>query len=65
MSYNHLTIFERARIETLYEQGKPIRAIAEKLQRSPSTIFKRAKTVIHKKNPINLKMLKRNITNVG
>lgn len=38
MSYKHLTTFERARIETLYDQGKSIRTIAEKLDRSPSTI---------------------------
>ena len=38
MSYKHLTTFERARIETLYDQGKSIRTIAEKLGRSPSTI---------------------------
>lgn len=43
MSYSHLTTFERARIETLYEQGKPIRTIAEKLQRSPSTISRELK----------------------
>ncbi|BAC13676.1 transposase for IS658 (divided with OB1719 and OB1720) [Oceanobacillus iheyensis HTE831] len=38
MSYKHLTTFERARIETLYDQGKSIRTIPEKLDRSPSTI---------------------------
>lgn len=31
MSYQHLTTFERARIETLYDQGKSIRTIAKKL----------------------------------
>ncbi|WP_047982132.1 IS30 family transposase [Ornithinibacillus contaminans] len=43
MSYKHLTTFERARIETLYDQGKSIRTIAEKLERSPSTISRELK----------------------
>ncbi|SEO11459.1 Helix-turn-helix domain-containing protein [Amphibacillus marinus] len=38
MSYKHLTTFERARIETLYDQGNAIRRIARKLERSASTI---------------------------
>lgn len=43
MSYKHLTTFERARIETLYDEGKSIRSIAEKLKRSPSTISRELK----------------------
>ena len=43
MSYQHLTTFERTRIETLYDQGKSIRTIAEKLRRSPSTISRELK----------------------
>jgi len=43
MSYQHLTTFERARIETLYDQGKSIRTIAKKIERSPSTISRELK----------------------
>lgn len=43
MSYKHLTTFERARIETLHDQGISIRTIAEKLDRSPSTISRELK----------------------
>ncbi|SDC11399.1 IS30 family transposase [Shouchella lonarensis] len=43
MSYQHLTTFERARIETFYSQGQSIRAIAKKLNRSPSTISRELK----------------------
>jgi transposase, IS30 family len=38
MSYQHLTTFERARIETLKAEGKSLRDIAKRLNRSPSTI---------------------------
>lgn len=38
MSYQHLTTFERARIETLLKFGYSQRDIAKKLNRSPSTI---------------------------
>ncbi|QPR67140.1 IS30 family transposase [Lysinibacillus macroides] len=38
MSYTHLTIFERSKIETYVELGYSIRAIAKKMNRSPSTI---------------------------
>lgn len=38
MSYQHLTTFERARIETLLGNGFSINKIAKKLGRSPSTI---------------------------
>jgi len=38
MSYQHLTISERAKIETYLELGYSIRAIAKQLKRSPSTI---------------------------
>ena len=38
MSYTHLTINERAKIEILREEGSSIRAIARKLKRQPSTI---------------------------
>lgn len=38
MSYTHLTINERAKIEILLEEGLSIRAIAHKLKRQPSTI---------------------------
>ncbi|AUJ23242.1 hypothetical protein A21D_00127 [Virgibacillus dokdonensis] len=43
MSYKHLTTFERARIETLKDQGISIRTIAKKLNRSPSTISRELK----------------------
>ncbi len=43
MSYKHLNTFERARIEIFYEQGNSIRAIAKKLDRSPSTISRELK----------------------
>lgn len=38
MSYTHLTISERSKIETYLELGYSIRAIAKRIQRSPSTI---------------------------
>lgn len=38
MSYQHLTTFDRARIETLKAEGTSIREIAQRLERSPSTI---------------------------
>jgi transposase, IS30 family len=43
MSYQHLTTFERARIETLLDQGMSMRDIAKKLKRSPSTISRELK----------------------
>ncbi|WP_342535376.1 helix-turn-helix domain-containing protein [Lysinibacillus sp. FSL K6-1151] len=38
MSYTHVTINERAKIEILREEGHSIREIARKLNRDPSTI---------------------------
>ena len=38
MSYNHLAISERSKIETYIELGYSIRQIANRLKRSPSTI---------------------------
>lgn len=38
MSYTHLTISERSKIETYVELGYSIRAIAKRMHRSPSTI---------------------------
>ena len=38
MSYTHLTISERSKIETYLELGYSIRQIAKRLKRSPSTI---------------------------
>ena len=38
MSYHHLTSFERGRIDVLHKKGHSIRAIAQELSRSPSTI---------------------------
>ena len=38
MSYTHLTIYERMKIETLRELGYSIRALAKQLSRHPSTI---------------------------
>jgi IS30 family transposase len=38
MSYQHLTTFERARIETLDRIGYSIRAIAKEIGRAPSTV---------------------------
>lgn len=38
MSYTHLTISERSKIETYLELGYSIRSISKKINRSPSTI---------------------------
>ncbi|MET3683478.1 DNA-binding NarL/FixJ family response regulator [Alkalibacillus flavidus] len=38
MSYQHLTTFERARIETMIDQGLSLRQIGKKLKRAASTI---------------------------
>lgn len=43
MSYTHLTISERAKIETLLELGYSIRKIANQLNRQPSTISRELK----------------------
>lgn len=40
MSYTHLTLSKRSKIETFLELGHSIRAIADRMQRSPSTISK-------------------------
>ncbi|MBM7634244.1 IS30 family transposase [Geomicrobium sediminis] len=48
MSYQHLTTFERARIETLQKIGYSMRKISDELRRSPSTISRelRRNTVV-------------------
>lgn len=48
MSYQHLTTFERARIDTLQKIGYSIRKISDELRRSPSTISRelRRNTVV-------------------
>jgi len=38
MSYRHLSIIERSKLEILHQQGKSSRAIAKELGRHPSTI---------------------------
>ncbi|MDR6726077.1 IS30 family transposase [Paenibacillus amylolyticus] len=38
MSYTHLRIIERSKLEILHEQGKSSRAIAKELGRHPLTI---------------------------
>lgn len=38
MSYTHLTISERLKIETYLELGYSVREIAKRMKRSPSTI---------------------------
>lgn len=38
MSYTHLSIVERSKLEILHQQGKSARAIAKELGRHPSTI---------------------------
>lgn len=43
MSRNHLTVFERARIDTLLQQGKSNSDIARALNRHPSTIGRELK----------------------
>ncbi|WP_175616083.1 IS30 family transposase [Piscibacillus halophilus] len=43
MSYQHLTTFERARIETLLDHGYSLRDIAKSLKRSPSTLSRELK----------------------
>lgn len=47
MSYTHLTISERSKIETYMELGYSIRQIAEFLKRSPSTISRELQRHIH------------------
>ncbi|CAM3122528.1 helix-turn-helix domain-containing protein [Staphylococcus argensis] len=43
MSYLHLTIYERSRIETLRKENYSIKAIAKHLNRSVSTISREIK----------------------
>ena len=43
MSYQHLKISERAKIETLLELVFSIRAVAKQLNRNPSTISREIK----------------------
>ncbi|MET3683232.1 IS30 family transposase [Alkalibacillus flavidus] len=43
MSYQHLTTFERARIETMMDQGLSLRQIGKKLKRAASTISRELK----------------------
>ncbi|MBY0217804.1 IS30 family transposase [Paenibacillus illinoisensis] len=43
MSYTHLSIIERSKLEILHEQGKSSRAIAKELGRHPSTICRELK----------------------
>jgi len=38
MSYSHLSIIERSKLEIRYKQGQSLRAIAKELGRHPSTI---------------------------
>lgn len=38
MSYTHLSIIERSKLEILHRQGQSSRAIAKELGRHPSTI---------------------------
>ncbi len=38
MSYTHLSIIERSKLEILHQQGKSTRVIAKELGRHPSTI---------------------------
>lgn len=38
MSYRHLSIIERSKLEVLHRQGRSSRAIAKELGRHPSTI---------------------------
>ncbi|MGE6665746.1 helix-turn-helix domain-containing protein, partial [Paenibacillus xylanexedens] len=38
MSYSHLSIIERSKLEILHSQGRSSRAIAKELGRHPSTI---------------------------
>ncbi|MEK4277621.1 helix-turn-helix domain-containing protein [Paenibacillus sp. FSL R7-0026] len=38
MSYRHLSIIERSKLEVLHRQGRSSRAIAKELSRHPSTI---------------------------
>ncbi len=38
MSYSHLSIIERSKLEILHRQGKSSRAIAKELRRHSSTI---------------------------
>lgn len=40
MSYTHLTIEERSKIEVLYQEGYPISQIAKLLNRHRSTIYR-------------------------
>ncbi|CAM4478230.1 helix-turn-helix domain-containing protein [Paenibacillus xylanexedens] len=40
MSYTHLSIIERSKLEILHSQGKSSRAIAQELGRHPSMIYR-------------------------
>ncbi|MDQ0724975.1 IS30 family transposase [Paenibacillus sp. W4I10] len=40
MSYSHLSIIERSKLEILHKQGQSSRAIAKELGRHPSTIYR-------------------------
>ena len=47
----HLTYDERVRIETLLEEGVSVRYIADRLDRSPSTISREIKRHTKAKTP--------------
>jgi|GEM_PF-2077026 len=45
MSYTHLSIIERSKLEILHQQGKSLRAIAKELGRHPSTLCRELERV--------------------
>ncbi|RAI86062.1 helix-turn-helix protein [Paenibacillus pabuli] len=47
MSYSHLRIFERSKLEILHRQGKSARAIAEELGRHHTTICREISRNVH------------------
>jgi IS30 family transposase len=57
MSYAHLSIIERSKLEILHKQGQSSRAIAKELGRHPSTICRELDRVADR-SPIRQNKLK-------
>lgn len=49
MSYTHLSIIERSKLEILHQQDKSSRVIAKELGRHPSTICRELERQLHPK----------------
>jgi len=65
MSYKHLTISERSKIETLLALGFSIRAIAKQIKRSPSTVSRELKRHFNCSVEVAQKRYKVNKSNCG